>query len=235
MSFTFSDVDVSNAENIAQHVEVPAMQNSPLYWTMFPRLDTITETGREEIVRWYAEMLEDAFQDRWESFLKGCSDDGTPVGFCGWTIMERNKPQVEAKIGRTNRILKKATWLPEAIDIDSWIAVSKALRAEQDRVLKDVDNVCRKLIRIIVQQQPADGHLGLTFMAVNPSYQRQGIASMMMQRICEETDQYGRCAYVLAAPEGVPLYTKFGFQVVGCVETPQGMITSMLRPARMTV
>ncbi|KAK3897892.1 acyl-CoA N-acyltransferase [Staphylotrichum tortipilum] len=214
MSFTFSDVDVSDAENIARHVEVPAMQNGPLYRTMFPRSDTITEAGREEVVRWYCEMLEDAFQDRWESFLKGCSVDGTPVGFCGWTIMERNQPQVKANDGQTNMQPKKATWLPEAIDVDSWIAVSKALRAERDRVLKDVDNVCR-----------------LTFMAVNPSYQRQGIASMMMQRICEETDQHGRCAYVLAAPEGVPLYTKFGFRIVGYVETPQGIITSMLRPA----
>ena len=68
-------------------------------------------------------------------------------------------------------------------------------------------------------------------MAVSPSYQRQGVGSMMMQRICEETDRHGRWAYVLAAPDGVPLYTKFGFRAMGCVETPQGVITSMLRPA----
>lgn len=69
-------------------------------------------------------------------------------------------------------------------------------------------------------------------MAVTPSCQRQGVGSMMMQRICEETDQHGRCAYVLAAPEGVQLYTKFGFEIVGRVQTPQGTITSMLRPSR---
>lgn len=69
-------------------------------------------------------------------------------------------------------------------------------------------------------------------MAVNPNYQRRGIGSMMMQRICDEADQHGRSAYVLAAPEGVPLYTKFGFESIGCVETPQGAITSMLRPFR---
>jgi len=51
----------------------------------------------------------------------------------------------------------------------------------------------------------------------------------MMRRICEETDRYGRCAYVLAAPEGVRLYEKFGFKVVGRVQTPRGTITSMLR------
>jgi Acetyltransferase (GNAT) domain len=69
-------------------------------------------------------------------------------------------------------------------------------------------------------------------MAVNPSYQRQGIGSMMMRRICEETDRHGRCAYVLAAPEGVCLYRKFGFKIVGRVQTPQGTITSMLRPSQ---
>lgn len=70
-------------------------------------------------------------------------------------------------------------------------------------------------------------------MAVSPSHQRQGIASMMMQRLCEEIDQHEQWAYVLAAPEGVKLYKNFGFQVVGYVRTPHGTITSMLRTARV--
>ncbi|KAG8426353.1 hypothetical protein J3459_008265 [Metarhizium acridum] len=219
MSFTLSEAGVSDAEGIARHVEVPAMQNGPLYRTMFPRSDAITGTQKEEIVRWYVEMLEDALQDRWESLWKVCSADGTPIGFCGWTVIEREH-QVEAKDYQTNERLKeekrkKAEWVPETIDMDGWITVSKALRTERDRVLKGLDNICR-----------------LTFMAVNPSCQRQGIGSMMMQRICEETDQHGRCAYVLAAPEGVQLYTKFGFEIVGRVQTFQGTITSMLRPSR---
>lgn len=69
-------------------------------------------------------------------------------------------------------------------------------------------------------------------MAVHPKHQRQGIGSMMMQRICKETDEQGRCAYVLAAPEGVALYSKFGFKIIGHVETSHGAITSMFRPSR---
>jgi hypothetical protein len=61
MSFTLSKVNVSDVESIARHAEVPAMQNGLLYRTMFPRSDTITDTQREEIIRWYVEMLEDAF------------------------------------------------------------------------------------------------------------------------------------------------------------------------------
>ena len=71
-------------------------------------------------------------------------------------------------------------------------------------------------------------------MAVNPDHQRQGIGSMMMQRICEETNRHGRHAYVLVAPEGVRLYAKFGFEIVGRVETPEGTITSLLRPSRQS-
>jgi hypothetical protein len=163
MSFTLSEVDVSDAESIARHAEVPANQNGPLYRTMFPRSDTITETQREEILRWYVEMLEDAFRDRWESLLKACTVDGTPVGFCGWTVIERNhEHQVEANDDQANQRRKeekrkKATWVPETIDIDGWITVSKALRMERDRVLKDLDNICCKLIYVMTLQQPPNG------------------------------------------------------------------------------
>jgi hypothetical protein len=41
--FKLSDVEVSDAEDIGRHVDVPAMQNGPLYWTMFPQFITVTE------------------------------------------------------------------------------------------------------------------------------------------------------------------------------------------------
>lgn len=91
---------------------------------MFPRSDTITKAQKDEVIRWYADMLEDAFQDRWESFLKACSADGTPIGFCGWTIFERTREcQVEANNGQASERAKqerrkKETWVPEAIDTD---------------------------------------------------------------------------------------------------------------------
>ncbi|KAI1172948.1 acyl-CoA N-acyltransferase [Nemania sp. FL0916] len=194
--FKLSDIEVSDVQDIGRYIEVPANQNGPLYRTMFPQLNTVTEVQKEQITRWYIEMLEDAVQAREERFLKVCSMNGTPVGFCG----ER---------------ARKRSWLPDTLDVDSWAALSKDLKAERDRILQDLDHFCR-----------------LTFMAVHPKYQRQGIGSMMMQHICKETDQKGQCAYVLAAPEGVPLYSKFGFKTVGHVETTYGTITSMFRPSR---
>ncbi|PTB72552.1 acyl-CoA N-acyltransferase [Trichoderma longibrachiatum ATCC 18648] len=190
MPFTVSKVQVSDAESIARHVH-----------TMFPQAATMTEAQKNEVIAWYSDMQRDAFEEGSESFLKVSSADGSPVGFCGWTVIG----QKGEAIGGAKHERRKATWMPETLDQDSWIKLSHAPRAERNRVLKDFDDITR-----------------LTFMAVSPEHQRQGIGSMMMQRVCEETDRHGRCAYVLAAPEGVRLYTKFGFETIGCVETAQG-------------
>ena len=75
---------------------------------MFPHSDKLTDPQKEEIIRWYVEMLKDAFQDQWESHLKACTVDGTPIGFCGWTTIERNhEHQVDATDGQVNEQPKK--------------------------------------------------------------------------------------------------------------------------------
>lgn len=128
------------------------MQNGLLYQTMFPGSDTITEAQKAEITRWYIGMLEDDLRHGQESFLKGCSLGSGPVGFCGWTVIERKReaPVVGVNDGQEDGPPKpkqnNELWLPEAIDVDGWIAVSRALRTERDRALKDLDGVCRKLM-----------------------------------------------------------------------------------------
>lgn len=144
ISFTLSGVDISDAEDIARYVLVPAMQNGPLYRTMFPQSDTVTKQQRDEIVRWYTDMLEDAFEDRWESFLKASSPNGTPIGFCAWTIEQDRGRQTDEQPRRQKR--KKGTWIPETIDINSWTTLSKASRAERNRVLQNDTDICRKMI-----------------------------------------------------------------------------------------
>lgn len=236
------------------------MQNGPLFRTMFPTYNTMSPEERDEMVQWWVDGLEEALADPGdELYLKACQrlggdrtgtgDDDQhllPVGFCGWEVIDRGRSRaaqtadkgaqdsaqsdkqqrrqqgeqqkdVEGKPPNTNATAKRqrGDQLPETLDVDAWIALSNKLRAERMRILKGGDNICR-----------------LTFMAVHPDFQRRGIGSMMLQSVCDETHKVpGRCAYVLAAPEGVPLYSKFGFEVVGEVETPHGNITSMLRPA----
>ena len=70
---------------------------------------------------------------------------------------------------------------------------------------------------------------GITFMAVDPAQQREGVGSMLMEMFCREVDKNQLDAFVLSSPAGVRLYTKFGFRAVGAVETERGRFTSMLR------
>jgi predicted N-acetyltransferase YhbS len=69
--------------------------------------------------------------------------------------------------------------------------------------------------------------------SVNPVYQRQGIGSILLQWGTEEADAHGRDSFVIASPAGVRLYAKFGFKVVGEVQTPTGTFTSMFRKAQL--
>ncbi|KAI1420252.1 acyl-CoA N-acyltransferase [Xylaria sp. FL1777] len=157
--------------------------------SMMPTDFYLSEVSVLDAAYIYTELLEYAFEIPQESFVKACTADGTAVGFCGWTVIERN-------YGRQLSLLA-------------------ALREERNRVLGDLDNICR-----------------LTLMAVTPKYQRRGIGSMMMRQVCKEIDRHRRSAYVLAAPEVVPPYTKFGFEIAGLVKTARGVITSMFRPSR---
>lgn len=66
-------------------------------------------------------------------------------------------------------------------------------------------------------------------MSVHPDYQKQGVGSIMMERICKEADQHYRHLYVMASPAGVHLYSKFGFETVSQIKTEKGVMTSLLR------
>jgi len=70
-------------------------------------------------------------------------------------------------------------------------------------------------------------------MSIRPEYQGRGLGLLLMQHICEDMDRHGRYGYVLASPAGVSLYSKFGFETIGSVDTPHGPITSMLRPRQV--
>jgi hypothetical protein len=96
------------------------MQNGSLHRTMFPQFNIVVEAQKED------EMLEDAFQAREETFLKACSVEGILVGFCGWTVIEQNHDQQRANEPRKRKRAQKACWLPDTLDIDSWVALSKS-------------------------------------------------------------------------------------------------------------
>ncbi|CAL5869537.1 uncharacterized protein PFLUO_LOCUS3767 [Penicillium psychrofluorescens] len=217
--FKLLDVERADAECIARDIEVPANRNGPLYRTMFPCLNSLQKDELDQIIRFYTSIYEDAFEDRQENFLKVCTVDNRPVGFCGWTIEGPRLQQVQTN--ERQRDTKRNGLKDrggndcelETLDVDAWLSLSRQLRAERERVLKDFNEICR-----------------ITIMSVKPNYQRRGIGSMMMRRICEDADLRGWHTFVLGSPEGVQLYANFGFKIVGGVDTSNGTITSMLRP-----
>ncbi|KAJ5604822.1 hypothetical protein N7510_009976 [Penicillium lagena] len=235
--FKILDVEVADAECLARDVDVPANRNGPLCKAMFPRFNSLQKEQLDQIIRFYTDIYEDAFYDRRESFLKVCTFDKRPVGFCGWAI-ERPREQ-QAQTNKRQPGMKRIdskkrrenACEPEILDVYAWLSLSKRLRAERKRVLKDFSEICRKSVDYFELVWLIDNYFtGITIMSVRPNYQRRGIGSMMMRRICEDADIRGWHTFVLGSPEGVQLYTKFGFTIVGGVYTPNGTLTSMLRP-----
>lgn len=68
-----------------------------------------------------------------------------------------------------------------------------------------------------------------------PEYQRQSVGSILTQWGCDQADSNGWSSFVMASPEGIPLYHKFGFKAMGQVWSEHGTFTSMFRESRAAV
>ncbi|KAI1325826.1 hypothetical protein F5Y16DRAFT_411222 [Xylariaceae sp. FL0255] len=95
--------------------------------------------------------------------------------------------------------------------------VSRDLKKEQDRVLQNFNAFCR-----------------LIFMFVRLDFQRQGFGSQFLKAVCSQIDEYRLPAFVMASPDRIGLYKKFGFDVVRKIEMRTGTIASIVRPAAST-
>ncbi|KAJ5621039.1 acyl-CoA N-acyltransferase [Penicillium lagena] len=175
---------------------------------MFPH--SRPETQEDEI-RWMTCNFKHSLEEDSSNFRKICTEDGTPVGFAGYTVLN-NTVQNKSQRGQVEL---RPNPEPETLDKDTWSEVSKMLMAEQERVIHRHENIW-----------------SLTIVVVNPLYQRRGIGSMLMQWACEEADKAHRDGILLASPAGIQLYTKFGFEKVGEVRTAKGSLHSMLRKAQ---
>ncbi|KAI1803918.1 acyl-CoA N-acyltransferase [Daldinia bambusicola] len=211
MKFTVSEVQVADAESLIRKCDFPAIQDDPLHRIMFPR--SCPDTWESEI-RWMVKNLKNTLEREWSNFRKICAEDGTPIGFSGWTLEQSDVPQV---IENQSSEQKDESAIPEpdTLDMHAWLDTSKMLREEKRRILHGRKNIWRLMI-----------------ISVDPAYQRQGVGSMLMQWGCEEADRNERDAFVLASPAAVRLYAKFGFEVVGQVETKEGVLRSMFRKAQ---
>lgn len=148
MTGTISKISVADAECIIRKVDYPAMQDGPLFRLTFPSHATTTEAQQNEIIQWYTEGLKNALKCKAYKLFQICALDGTPLGFCGWTMEQRRQQQQQQQRMPTNtspaQLGRKPPSLPEVLDFPAWVSVSNALRSERERILSGLDHVCRK-------------------------------------------------------------------------------------------
>jgi hypothetical protein len=149
MRFTLCTVNADDAELLIRKCDFPAMQDNPLRLIMFPY--SCKETAEEEI-NWDIEGLRNTLISRSAGFRKVCLEDGTPVGFAGWSLEQTT---LKADISDSEDVLedrkgpkkhpKQDYWHPNTLDVEAWVKVSRLLRNEKIRVLYNRKNIWRKL------------------------------------------------------------------------------------------
>ncbi|KAH8807628.1 acyl-CoA N-acyltransferase [Xylogone sp. PMI_703] len=210
MHLTIYPIQVQDADTLIRKCEFPAIQANPLHLIRFPR--SFPE-ARESEIQWMVNNLKNTLEKDRHNFRKICADDGTPVGFAGWTVVQDEASMNQRHVGNQDQNFNPD---PETLDVDAWLEVSKMLREERNRVLYGLKNAWR-----------------LITISVNQDYQHQGIGSMLMKWGCEEADRNQRDSFVMASPAAVKLYTKFGFKKAGEVRTEKGVFQSMFRKAQI--
>ncbi|KAF2231933.1 hypothetical protein EV356DRAFT_277183 [Viridothelium virens] len=214
MSFKISTAAVDQADLLIRQCEFPAMIDNPLRKIMFPRCCQATEGEVEQEILWTVQSLQQNLESGILEIRTVCLETGLPVGFAIWSLDQASQKQ-EHKDKADNSSKRCIRELPTTLDIQSWSQVSKLLRAERTRILRDLHNIWR-----------------LQAISVNPTYQRQGAASLLLDWGCRRADEHGYVSFVMASPAAVHLYAKFGYTAVGAVRTAQGTFTSMLRAAK---
>lgn len=83
MQLALISVNPDDAERLVRECDFPAMRQNPLHLLMFP---SSTQETEEEEIQWTIEGLRETLQARSADFRKVCLEDGTPVGFAGWSL-----------------------------------------------------------------------------------------------------------------------------------------------------
>lgn len=140
-------VEAKDVIPLVEKCEVPAMRENPLSLLMFPNKGY----GSVEHVEWIVGGLKQSLLPSATCIRKACEDNGQLVGFAEWTL-DFATPDALATLnnafdnasGTGNQHQNKSNWLPDGLDARAWLAASKLLRLERERVLQHCSNVWRK-------------------------------------------------------------------------------------------
>lgn len=124
-----------------------------------------------------------------------------------------------------------AIWLPPG---RSEPTLPEKLRAAPGhwRAVTGAEFKAARMGHALARAHPEEPHWYLKAVAVDPSSQGLGIASLLLRSRLERCDRNGMPAYLEASkPAGVPVYERFGFRTTGTVALPPGapVVTTMWR------
>jgi ribosomal protein S18 acetylase RimI-like enzyme len=123
-----------------------------------------------------------------------------------------------------------ALWLPPGVEGDGeTIGALIAASAAPERL-----EALGQVGEMMSQYHPHEPHWYLPMIGVDPARQGQGLGSALLKAGLRRCDADGLAAYLESSnPKNVPLYERFGFEVLGVIE-PGGFppLIPMLRPAR---
>lgn len=86
----------------------------------------------------------------------------------------------------------------------------------------------------MAEHHPEEDHWYLAQIGVDPSAQGRGVGSSLMKHVLAQVDAEHLPAYLESSnPLNIPLYERFGFEIVGEIAVAEGVtMTPMLRAAR---
>ena len=131
---------------------------------------------------------------------------------------------------RSEDYFAAALWLPPGVSPDEE-SLGKVME-------QGVDPARQSEVFAVLEQvgmsHPEDEHWYLPAIGVDPMYQGQGYGSALLERGLEVCDRNHLAAYLEATnPLNIPLYQRFGFEVIGEIQAGSSpAISPMFRAAR---
>lgn len=123
-----------------------------------------------------------------------------------------------------------AIWLPPGVESD----VEPIVAALESTAPPEKAPEVLQLAEQIGAAHPHEPHWYLTWLAVDPARQNEGIGSRLIKHGLQKVDESGLPAYLESAnPRTIPFYEHYGFEVMGRTHTPTAPpVYFMYRPGR---
>ncbi len=108
-----------------------------------------------------------------------------------------------------------ALWLPAGVGPDE----ARLAAALEALVPADRFDTALRIFEAMEAHHPHEPYWDLPLLAVDPAHQGQGLGAALMERSLRRIDEDAAVAYLVSSnPRNIPLYERFGFDVIGEIQ-----------------